>query len=416
MTTVTVMSISALSASRVLPAHAAAPRINLLPVKSGNTAIDAVLKGGSSWWHDSANVVGTASVAGMSNARHELTFSFMVTANSSSAIDQRGFQAMDANARQAVRDALAAAATVANVTFTEVESGGNIQFGTNNQQGKSGGYAYTPNSRDADVASVYMANDAYPQSLTTWAPGTQGWAALVHEVGHALGLKHPGNYNAGGGTTAGPYLPASQDTTRFSIMSYHDPADSTVATSVDLGGGRSGVSLHHVQASGYQMVDIEALQYMYGKSQGAAETDAQTYAFSDSDADNGEFFKTISNSNGGSQIDASAVTRASVIDLRAGHFSSIGVRNPYAALGTSLNTAAKYAKAVHGAKPTYTGANNLGISAGSHIDRATSGSGADTIVGNDDGLNMINSGAGNDTIYLGKSNSYVDAGSGTDTV
>lgn len=411
------MSISAISASHSAIAHAAAPRVNALPVKTGDTEIDAVLTGGTQWWHDGTNVTGTSGVSGMSDAKHELTFSFMAVANSSSANDTRGFQAMNDTAKQAVRDALAYAATVANVTFTEVESGGNIQFGTNNQQHKSGGYAYTPNSRDASVASVYMANDAYPQDTTTWAPGTSAWAALVHEIGHALGLKHPGDYNAGGGKTPGPYLPKAEDTTAFSLMSYNTPSDGTVAATTDIGGGRYSLSMHGVQASGYQMVDIKALQYMYGRSQTAAETDAQTYAFADGDADKGEFYKTISNSNSASVIDASGETRSNVIDLRAGHLSSIGLHDAYASLATPFNTAAKWKAAVHSAaKPTYTGANNLGIAAGSHIDNAKGGSAADTIVGNDDATNTIDAGGGNDTIYLGKANSTVQGGAGTDTV
>lgn len=412
------VSVSGVSSARVPhPYGAAAPRVNALPTKSGNTEIDAVVHGATQWWHDSYNVVGTAGATGMSNARHELTFSFMAVANSSAVSDNRGFQAMNAASKQAVRDALAYAATTANLTFHEVDSGGNIQFGTNNQQGKSGGYAYVPNTRDADVASVYMANDAYNQATTDWSPGTQGWAALVHEIGHALGLKHPGAYNAGGGTTPGPYLPKTEDTTRYSVMSYNDPSDSRVAVGADIGGGRTSLSSHSVQARGYQMVDLEALQYMYGKSQSSSETEAQSYAFSSDDADNGEFLKTISNSNAESEIDASGQTRANVIDLRSGHFSSIGLRDPYAALPTSVNTAAKWANAVHSnVKPTYTGANNLAIANGSHIDRAKGGHGADTIVGNDDATNTINSGEGNDTIYLGKANSTVEAGAGTDTV
>lgn len=411
-------SVSAIGSSHpVLPSRVTAPRVNALPTKSGNSDIDAVLTGSTQWWHDSSNAISTAGVAGMSNAKHELTFSFMAVANSAQANDNRGFQAMNDTSKQAVRDALAYAATIANVTFTEVESGGNIQFGTNNQQGKSGGYAYTPNSRTSDVASVYMANDAYSQTTTNWSPGTQAWAALVHEIGHALGLKHPGPYNAGGGKTPGPYLPASEDSTRYSTMSYKNPSDAMVAASTDIGGGRYSLSLHNVQASGYQMVDIEALQYMYGKSETAAETDAQTYAFSSDDADKGEFLKTISNSNADSVIDASGETRANVIDLRAGHFSSIGLHDAYAGLATPFNTAAKWKKAVHSAsKPSYTGANNLGIAAGSRIDNAKGGSAADTIVGNNDAANTIDSGNGNDTIYLGKASSTVEAGAGTDTV
>ena len=411
------MKISAAAAPVVTPARVTATKANALPSKSGNASIDAVLTGGTNWWHDASNGMGVSTASGMSNAKHELTYSFMSVAAGARAADADGFQSMNSLTKVAVRRAIAYVESAANVTFTEVDSGGNIQFGTNNQHGKSGGYAYTPNSSGADVAAVYMANDAYPQSSADWSDGSSGWAALVHEIGHALGLKHPGPYNAAGGKTPGPYLPKGEDNTRYSLMSYNTPSDATVAESTDLGGGKYSLAMKGVQASTYQMDDLQALQYMYGRSTKAAETDAQTYAFSDDDANKGQFLKTVSNSNANSEIDASGISKANVIDMRAGHFSSIGVHDAYANLAAPFNTATKWKNAVHSkATPTYTGANNLGIAAGSHIDKAKGGSGADTIVGNDDATNTIQSGAGNDTIYLGKASATVNGGDGTDTV
>ena len=81
-----------------------------------------------------------------------------------------------------------------------------------------------------------------------------------------------------------------------------------------------------------------------------------------------------------------------------------------------VDTAKEYASVVRGAKPTYTGANNLGIAEGSHIDKAKGGSGNDVIVGNNDAANTIDAGAGDDTGYLGKASSTVACGAGTDTV
>lgn len=411
------MQITSVASSLPKPARVVATRANALPTKSGNTDVDAVLTGGTNWWHDASNAMGVSTATGMSNAKHTLTFSFMAVANSARTTDTDGFQAMTDTTKTAVRAALAYVSTVANVSFEEVDTGGNIQFGTDNQHGKSGGYAHTPNSAGADVASVYMANDAYNQGTTQWTEGSSAWAALVHEIGHALGLKHPGAYNAGGGKTPGPYLPKTEDNTRYSLMSYNTPSDATVAESTALDGGRYSLSMRGIQASTYQMVDMQALQYMYGRSQNAAETDAQTYAFTDGDADKNQFLKTVSNSNANSTIDASGISKSNVIDLRAGHFSSIGLHDAYANLATPFNTAAKWKAAVKSkAVPTYTGANNLGIAYGSHIGKAKGGSGADTIIGNDDAANTIESGAGNDTIFLGKANATVNGGDGTDTV
>ena len=44
---------------------------------------------------------------------------------------------------------------------------------------------------------------------------------ILHELGHVLGLKHPGNYDAAGGGSAGPFLPAAEDNDKFTVMSYY---------------------------------------------------------------------------------------------------------------------------------------------------------------------------------------------------
>lgn len=75
------------------------------------------------------------------------------------------------------------------------------------------------------------------------ALGSHGFATLVHETLHALGLKHPGNYNGGEGGK-GPFLPYDLDNNTNTIMSYNAPG--------------SG-------ASTLMPFDIVALQSLYGK-------------------------------------------------------------------------------------------------------------------------------------------------------
>ncbi len=63
-------------------------------------------------------------------------------------------------------------------------------------------------------------------------PGHLAYPTFIHEIGHAIGLKHPGNYNAEGGGTPGPYLPSAEDNHQYTVMSYYSGA--TTAARADL--------------------------------------------------------------------------------------------------------------------------------------------------------------------------------------
>lgn len=75
--------------------------------------------------------------------------------------------------------------------------------------------------------------------------GAYEYWVLLHEIGHAMGLKHPGNYS---GSEQSPFLPEGEDNTSYTVMSYND-SDSTILTN----------------PSNYQEYDINALQYLYGE-------------------------------------------------------------------------------------------------------------------------------------------------------
>jgi len=361
---------------------------------SGRKQIDSLLAGGSRWWHtagaDGSNPAGAA--------RHALTYSFLTSADPA---DANGFQELSSAQKQRVRDALDYISSVADLTFTEVSSGGDIRYGSNTQA-SSAGYARYPN----EGAQVFLANNQ-ASFQGDWANGSYAWETLLHETAHALGLKHPGAYNAGGGSTPGPYLPAAQDNRGNSVMSYHDAKD---ARRIVYQNNQFQVAT--VNPDTYQVNDIAALQYLYG----AAQSQARTYSW----AADAAFSQTIYNSNGASTIDLSNQTRASVVDLRAGRASSIARRDAYADMPFS---ARDYAALTSGGvklsrligTPTYTGTNNLKIAAGSHINHAVGGSGTDSFVTNLDD-NSIDGGDGDDSIFVTGGNAVIEGGNGNDTV
>lgn len=366
---------------------------------TGVNAVDSLLAAGRYWFHDAGGDGSKPSAS----AKHELTYSFLSSAAGLSSTDAAGFKSLTDAQKQRVRDALAYYSTVIDVSFTEVDSGGNIQYGANTQK-SSAGYAYYANSlADGNSRVMLAANQSTFKS--DWSAGSYEWEVLLHETGHALGLKHPGNYNAGGGGTPGPYLPAATDNRSETIMSYHDAAN--MKRVIAQGDGR--FSTEHVNPDSLQGLDLKALQYLYGAAQ---TSDTATVTFQTDEI----FSRTVWNPNAGSSIDLSNQTRNNVVDLRAGHKSSIAIRDPYADTGMK---AADYAKrtALKSALgvPTYSGAGNLTIAAGSHFTAAVGGSGNDSFIANNEG-DTISGGNGNDRIFWTGGDLTIDGGSGTDTL
>lgn len=87
-------------------------------------------------------------------------------------------------------------------------------------------------------AYVYLDNAEWRGMTQNLIPGTQGYETLLHELGHAIGLKHPFAESAGDIA-----LPAHEDNTGNTIMSY------------------TGSGGWH---STFQPYDIAALNWLYG--------------------------------------------------------------------------------------------------------------------------------------------------------
>ena len=101
---------------------------------------------------------------------------------------------------------------------------GQLRFG-NNYQAQSSGYAWLPSSTgDAKSGDVWINVD----NSTGLSAGSFNLSTLYHETLHALGLKHPGNYNAGETSDASVKtnsLGVVEDNLQYTIMSYRDAAN-----------------------------------------------------------------------------------------------------------------------------------------------------------------------------------------------
>ncbi|MBP2232968.1 serralysin [Azospirillum agricola] len=355
-------ALSAFADGNVLSAFAdgtAFPQFAAATVPS--SAVAALLPSGTPRWGGGG--IGSATT---------VTYSFMTASPSyAQASDRLGFAAMSAAQRTAVRQALTAWSEVANITFTEVAdtgNGGSIRFGTNRQGGSSAAYAYYPGGTLYGTGGdVYLANDATTNSSAT--PGSYGFKTILHEIGHAIGLKHPGNYNAAGGGSEGPYLSNAEDNYRYTLMSYNSHP------SLGFNGLGTAPALY----------DIAAVQYLYGANTQTRGGDT-VYASTAT-----AFSLSIWDGGGTDTIDASQQTAAVTINLNGGAFSSIG---PNGSGGRAVD--------------------NLSIAYGVVIENAIGGAGNDVLLGNDAG-NVLIGGVGDDTLTGGAGNDTLDGGTGTDT-
>ncbi len=302
-----------------------------------------------------------------------LTYSFESSAsryssNYSSTNEYLDSQILRTDQKTAVRTALAAWSRVANLSFAEVTDStteaGDLRFGIyNNFPTGTAAWGYYP-GQSAVSGDVWISDTM--QSTSTAAGGYYIELAL-HEIGHALGLKHPFEEGDQSVTT----LPATSDTDDWTVMSY---------THVN--------TLYTVTP---QALDIKAIQYLYGAN---TSTTAGNDSYQLSGAD-----QTVWDYSGTDSLIASDSTRTYSLDLRAGHASTGQGRS---------NTARYY------------------IMSDTAIENATGSSGNDTITGNDlnntltggAGFDTIDGGAGTDSaVYSGAYSSYtVTRSSSTVTV
>ena len=372
---------------------------------TGDANVNALLSGTTNqWWFDTtartAKTSDTLIKPGLyaldsSSSKREFTYGFISTLPATATLDDKnGFAVMSDVQKTAVQDAFTYLSSLINVTFTldeaKTDGSADINFGSN-IQASSAGYANPPNASGAH--NVFLMLDKEEVSNQSFAHGSYGWETLIHEIGHTLGLKHPGNYNAGGGGAPMPYLPTGTDTRRYSVMSYNQPADSKHVTINGL-----SASADYLNPSTFMSYDVAALQFLYGKSTESDLTNYQTLSFG---AD-WKGFQSVYTPDGAT-LDLSAVTKSNIIDLRQGAFSSINTlaTDAKAYLNSITNKGLQtYVKA----NQTYYGYNNMSVSYGSLFDDVIGGSASDAIfvdaVSIKDNTLSIDGGDGSDIVYL----------------
>lgn len=364
---------------------------------SGDNKLNAILNGGTYKWQQNPDqaTAGTSSYElkpgvfslGSDSANPTISYKFLSSTSDGnlSAGDAKGFAPMSDNQKTAVTKALNYISSLVNINFELSESIGSadINFGTNDQGTTSGGYATGANS---SIGTVNLMINKISSVNTNPQVGDYGWQTIVHEIGHTLGLKHPGNYNAGGGGTSGPYLSTTDDNQRNTVMSYYRATDA----SINWKQNGNSYSNSGVNANTFMPLDILALQFLYGKnttgkslsdsSKGLA--DFQTTKFTSSWLG----MQTISSTDEGLNLDLSDVSASNIVDLRAGAFSSINIKDATYNFGIGGKTA-----------QTFFNFNNVGLAY-------------------DSSISSLMGGTSSDVVYVSNKNVEIDGNTGTDTV
>lgn len=275
-------------------------------------------------------------------------------------------------------NAMQAWANVANITFTKVADTstnvGDIRFAWTSATIKDGkgvnaawGWTITPDSHPAS-ADIWVSTADSSSANDPWSTGSFNFMSLIHEMGHALGLKHPFEDS--------PKLFTLADNRLYTIMSYTDEPQNMYPSYESVDGVLKWVNKQIISETP-MVLDIEAIQYLYGANT-TYNIGNDIYSFDIAKP----FFKTLWDAAGNDTITAANFTSGCIIDLTPGSYSSLKYLPP--ANSGSVT-------------PTYDGTNNLGIAYGCIIENAIGGSGNDTLTGNASN-NQMTGGAGDDSI------------------
>lgn len=343
-----------------------------LPVWSNQQIINNLLRGDAQWYGST------------------VTFGFPKSAESWSwGKEGTGFSPFSTDQKAAARLALSLWDDLAAVDFKETTSNPQITF-QNTTTKIYYAHAYFPGSYGA-AGSVWFnpTYDSGTSDLKTPEVGDWGFKSYIHEIGHALGLEHPGNYTAS--STYANSARYQQDSIMYTIMSYFE-ADQTGADWVASDG-------REYFAQTPMIHDVLAIQALYGVERNTRAADT-VYGFN-STANRSVFDFTenkhpilcIWDAGGTDTLDLSGFNTRSRIDLRAGQFSDCDGMTK-----------------------------NIAIAFGAIIENAEGGGASDSILGNtgrnelhgNGGADTINGSGGGDTIFGGGGNDRIIGGNGGD--
>jgi hypothetical protein len=324
------------------------------------------------------------------------------------------FQPVTPEQTAAIHTAFNLVSSYTLLTFEAASSSStaSLRLARNMAPGASSTGGYPPGLADDNTPyGTWASGDAWlaaNANVTSNYFGTDDFSSVMHEFGHTLGLKH------GHETRPNGALAREFDNHEFSVLTYRTYTGSPfdpIGREVD---GSSPQS--------YMMFDISALQSMYGANfsrlgkqdtyRWNGTTGQQTInnepAPNTGLSSTGKIFSTVWTQGAAATYDLSAFGQDQVDDLRPGHWLTFSNDQRADLNPADLSDQFKAQGNIYNALLYYGDLKSA-------IANLTTGTGNDTLIGNDRD-NVLRAGDGNDTIVTSGGNDTVSGGAGPDTM